>query len=162
MTAPGSVEAPVQIDVRDAMAATGRRLGPGPWHTVTQAQVDQFAESTGDHQWIHVDVERAAAGPYGGTIAHGYLTLSLAPVLCGSLVEWTHRSMGVNYGLDKVRFLTPVKVGSRIRGHLVLADIALRPDGAIVVTSDITVEVEGSDKPACVARQLALMRPADE
>ena len=161
MTAPGAVSTPVQIDVRDAVSVAGQRLGPGPWLEVTQTQVDQFADSTGDHQWIHVDVERAAEGPYGGTIAHGYLTLSLAPVLCGSLVEWTHRSMGVNYGLDKVRFLTPVKVGARIRGSLVFADITQRPDGAIVVTSDITVEVEGSDKPACVARQLVMMRPEE-
>src|SRR5437660_12120697 len=92
--------------------AKGEHLGWSDWHTVTQEQVNTFADATGDHQWIHVDVDKAAAGPFGGTIAHGYLTLSLLPKLSWELVTYTGAAMGVNYGSDKVRFLTPVKVGS--------------------------------------------------
>ena len=150
---------PVEVDVRDAAATTGRSFGPGPWVEVTQGQVDEFASSTGDDQWIHVDAERAAAGPYGGTIAHGFLTLSLLPVLQRDLITWTHRSMGINYGLDKVRFLTPVMVGARVRLSLTVVAVTSKPEGAVLVALESTVEVEGAAKPACVATSLALMRP---
>lgn len=128
----------------------GNHLGYSDWVTVTQEQVNQFADATGDHQWIHVDPERAKAGPFGGPIAHGYLTLSLAPVLLGSVLRVDGISMGVNYGLNKLRFPAPVPVGSRLRVGAVLADVEDIAGGA-QVTLDLTFEVEGQAKPACVA-----------
>lgn len=152
---------PRSIDVRRILDHRGLSVGPGPWHEITQAQVDQFAESTGDAQWIHVDAERAKAeSPYGGTIAHGMLTLSMMATFVGDLFRWEHRELALNYGLDKVRWLTPVKVGQRVRGSITLAEVVRRDDGAFMVTEDVTVEVEGSERPACVARLLVLMRPA--
>ena len=129
----------------------GKHLGYSDWHEVTQDQVDKFAEATGDHQWIHVDPERAKAGPFGGPIAHGYLTISLAPVLLGEVLRVDGISMGVNYGLNKLRYPAPVPVGSKLRVGAALAgvdDIA----GGAQVTMDLTFEVEGKDKPACVAQ----------
>ena len=149
-----------EIDVRDLPAAVGRELGPGPWHEVTQAQVDQFAEATGDDQWIHLDPVRAAAGPFGGTIAHGYLTLSLLPMLQRELWTFVGAAMGVNYGLDKVRFPTAVRVGSRVRLRVKVLGVDERPDGSRLLRNEAVIELEDSDRPACVAQTLSLVVPA--
>jgi acyl dehydratase len=151
---------PLDVDVKDLPESIGRELGPGEWHEVTQTQVDLFAEATGDHQWIHVDPERAAQGPFGGTIAHGYLTLSLLPKLNWELWTITGTAMGVNYGSDKVRFLTPVKVGARVRLRVKVLAVDARPDGSLLIKNEATVEVEGSDKPALIAQTLSLAVPA--
>ena len=129
----------------------GTHLGYSDWHRIDQEQVNLFAEATGDHQWIHVDPERAKAGPFGVAIAHGYLTLSLAPVLLGEVVVVEGVSMGVNYGCNKVRFPAPVAVGSNLRlGAQVVGvdDVS----GGVQVVMDLTLEVEGSTKPSCVAQ----------
>jgi acyl dehydratase len=131
----------------------GKDLGKGAWLEVTQDRVNLFADATDDHQWIHVDTERAAAGPFGATIAHGYLTLSLLTPLFHDLLEISGISMGVNYGLDKLRFPSPVKVGSKIRLGGVVDSVSDVPGGVQMVV-DLTVEVEGQDKPALVARAL--------
>ncbi|HEX6076779.1 MAG TPA: MaoC family dehydratase [Micromonosporaceae bacterium] len=131
-------------------AAKGEHLGHSDWHTVTQQQVNQFAEATGDHQWIHVDPERAAKGPFGGTIAHGYLTLSLIPLLGWQIYRVDGITMGINYGTEKVRFPAPVPVGSRIRAGVELAEVSDVPGGKQAVLR-YTVEIEGVAKPACVA-----------
>ena len=137
--------------IAELEAAVGTHLGHSDWHTVTQEQVDLFAEATGDHQWIHVDVARATAeSPFGGPIAHGYLTLSLVNLFLPQLLEVRGASMGVNVGLDKVRFPAPVPVGSRLRGHGRIVAAAEAKSG-VQVTVRVTVEIEGSDKPACVA-----------
>jgi acyl dehydratase len=128
----------------------GQHLGYSDWHEVTQEQVNRFADATGDHQWIHVDVERAKAGPFGGPIAHGYLTLSLAPVLVGEVMRVEGFQMGVNYGCNKVRFPSPVPVGSKVRMGVQLAGVEDVPGGVQYVLG-LTFEVEGKDKPACVA-----------
>ena len=129
----------------------GAHLGYSDWMEVTQDQVNLFADATGDHQWIHVDPERAKAGPFGGPIAHGYLTLSLAPVLIGQVLRVDGISMGVNYGLNKLRFPSPVPVGSKLRLGATLADVEDIAGGA-QVTLDLTFEVDGKDKPSCVAQ----------
>jgi acyl dehydratase len=131
-------------------AAKGEHLGHSDWHTVTQQQVNQFAEATGDHQWIHVDPERAAKGPFGGTIAHGYLTLSLIPLLGWQIFGVDGITMGINYGTEKVRFPAPVPVGSRIRAGVELAEVSDVQGGKQAVLR-YTVEIEGVAKPACVA-----------
>ncbi len=128
----------------------GDHLGYSEWHQVTQEQVNIFAEATGDHQWIHVDVERAKQGPFGGPIAHGYLTLSLGPLLIPEIVKVEGIAMAVNYGLNKVRFPAPVPVGSKLRLGATLAgveDIA----GGVQVTMGMIYELDGGDKPVCVA-----------
>lgn len=128
----------------------GTHLGYSDWLEITQERVNTFADATGDHQWIHVDVERAKAGPFGGPIAHGYLTLSLGPVLYPQVVQVRGFSMGVNYGANKVRFPSPVPVGSKVRLGVKLAgveDIA----GGVQLTMEFTFEVEGAPKPSCVA-----------
>ena len=150
----------VEVPVSDLPSWVGKEIGPGPWHEITQEQVDRFAEATGDRQWIHVDVERAKDGPFGGTIAHGYLTLSLVPMLSWELWTYTGAAMGVNYGSDKVRFLTPVRVGSRVRARVTVLAADARPDGSYLVKNQVTVEVEGADKPAMVAETLSLAVPA--
>jgi acyl dehydratase len=129
----------------------GQHLGYSAWHQVDQAQVDLFADATGDHQWIHVDPERAAKGPFGGPIAHGYLTLSLAPVLLGEVLAVEGTSFGVNYGCNKVRFPSPVPVGSSVRLGATVASVDAF-DGGVQVALDITIEVEGAPKPSCVAQ----------
>ncbi|MEV6849881.1 MaoC family dehydratase [Actinoplanes sp. NPDC051411] len=134
-------------------ALAGRDLGASDWLEVTQDRIDTFADATGDHQWIHVDAARAAAGPFGTTIAHGYLTLSLVIPLFGSLLRVEGTKMGVNYGLEKVRFPNPVRVGSRIRLAASVADVA-EVTGGLQMTCDFTVEIEGQEKPACVARAI--------
>ncbi|MEX5719786.1 MaoC family dehydratase [Geodermatophilus maliterrae] len=137
--------------VEGVQGLVGRHLGHSDWVEVTQEQVDQFAEATGDHQWIHVDVERAKReSPFGGPVAHGYLTLSLIPSLLPQIVEITGFRMGVNYGTEKVRFPSPVPVGSRVRAGASLAS-ATPFEGGIAMDMDVTVEVEGQSKPAMVA-----------
>lgn len=135
-------------------AAVGGRLGYSDWLAVDQRRVDLFADATGDHQWIHVDPERAAAGPFGTTIAHGYLTLSLLPVLVPQVFRVEGVRMGLNYGTDKVRFPAPVPVGSRLRATAVLQKVA-EAGGGVQVTAAVTVEREGGDKPVCVAESVS-------
>lgn len=130
----------------------GEHLGYSDWHEVTQDQVNLFADATGDHQWIHVDPERAAKeSPFGGPIAHGYLTISLAPKLLPQIMRVDGIAMGVNYGINKLRFPTPVPVGGKLRAGATLAGVEDIAGGA-QVTMDVTFEVEGKDKPACVAQ----------
>lgn len=131
-------------------AAVGEHLGYSEYLDITQERVNQFAEATGDHQWIHVDVERAKAGPFGGPIAHGYLTLSLGPMLYPTVVRVEGFSMGVNYGANKVRFPSPVPVGSRVRLGVKLLEVDDIPNG-VQMTMEFTFECEGASKPSCVA-----------
>lgn len=134
-------------------ALEGQRVGATDWMPVTQEQVNRFAEATSDHQWIHVDEERAASGPFGGTIAHGFLTLSLIPVVLTTVLDVRGFSMGVNYGLDKVRFPAPVPVGAKIRG-VVTIDEVTEVNGGVQTAYTVAFEIDGADKPACVARFL--------
>jgi acyl dehydratase len=137
----------------DLASLVGRTLGPTPWCEITQDQVNTFADATDDHQWIHTDPERAATGPFGGPIAHGFLTLSLLIPLWDSLLDVEGVTTKVNYGLDKVRFVSPVKVGARIRATATIADVA-EIAGGYQLTVDVTIETEGGSKPAVVARSL--------
>lgn len=132
----------------------GQELGVGDWQEVTQEQINLFADATGDHQWIHVDPERAKQGPFGETIAHGYLTLSLIPALGGGGLPVEGAKMGINYGLDRVRFITPVPAGSKVRARRKLVD-ATEGEGFIQLKTEVTIEVDGKDKPACVAETLS-------
>ena len=132
----------------------GQELGVSDWLEVTQARVDRFAEVTGDDQWIHVDVERARKTPFGGTIAHGYLVLSLAPRLCYDMFSFDGFAFGLNYGLNRVRFPAPMPVGGRVRMHARLVAAEEIPGGA-QITTELTFEREGGDKPVCVAESLA-------
>ena len=135
----------------DIKQHVGRELGPSEWMTVDQPMIDQFAKATGDHQWIHVDVERAKKEmPGGKTIAHGYLTLSLVPRMAATLTKVKRRSRGVNYGSNKVRFINPVPAGARIRLRQRIKNVE-DIQGGVRVTSEMTVEIEGQDKPALVA-----------
>ena len=136
---------------QDFKGRIGEHLGYSDWLEITQERVNQFAEATGDFQWIHVDVERAKAGPFGGPIAHGYLTMSVAPTLMKDIFEVSNVSMAVNYGLNKVRFPSPVPVGSKLRVGAQLANVE-DVSGGIQATMDLTFEVEGAEKPACVAQ----------
>ncbi|MGV9689897.1 MaoC family dehydratase [Streptomyces sp. NPDC003444] len=135
-------------------AGVGEQLGHSDWLEVDQKRIDLFAEATGDHQWIHVDPERAAAGPFGTTIAHGYLTLSLLPVFVPQILAVEGVRMGINYGTEKVRFPAPVPVGSRLRATAVLAKVE-EVSGGVQVTAVVTVEREGSEKPVCVAESVS-------
>jgi acyl dehydratase len=135
-------------------AADGETLGTSSWHEVTQQDIDTFADVTGDHQWIHVDVERAKETPFGGTIAHGYYTLSLAPGFTEEVMKLEGFAFAVNYGLNKVRFPAPVPVGSKVRMTARLAGLEDIPGGA-QMTLELTFEREGSEKPVCVAETLA-------
>lgn len=138
----------------DLRARLGTHLGYSEWLTVDQARIDEFAEATGDHQWIHVDPVRAATGPFGAPIAHGYLTLSLSNLFLPQIVEVRGFDAGVNYGVDKVRFPSPVTVGSRIRAGAELVAID-EVKGGLQTTMRITIECEGSAKPACVIESLS-------
>ncbi len=135
-------------------ALEGQTLGTSDWITVGQDRIDRFAEATGDHQWIHVDPVRAAAGPFGATIAHGFLTLSLLPLMFDSGFAIADVRMGINYGLNRVRFVTPVKVGSRVRGHFKLLRYEALEGGA-QLTVEASIELEGAPKPACVAETVS-------
>jgi acyl dehydratase len=145
--------------LQDLAACVGQDIATSDWITITQEQVNQFAQATGDHQWIHLDVERAKAGPFGAPIAHGFLTLSLLPLFFQTGVEVTETRMGVNYGLNRVRFMSPVRVGSRVRGHLKLLASEPIDNGGVQQTWQVTVEIEGEAKPACVAESLARRYP---
>jgi acyl dehydratase len=134
--------------------AAGSSLGYTGWMEIDQSRIDTFAEATGDHQWIHVDAERAAGGPFGTTIAHGYLTLSLLPALTAGMLRIEGARMGVNYGLNRVRFPAPVPSGSRVRALVELVEVTEISGGAQVVAT-VTVEREGGDKPVCVAETVS-------
>jgi acyl dehydratase len=135
-------------------AHEGQEVGVSEWHEVTQEAINEFAEVTGDHNWIHVDVERAKETPFGGTIAHGYYTLSLAPKFSYSLMSVEGFAFGVNYGVNRVRFPAPLPVGSKVRMRMQLASVEDVPGGA-QITTELTFEREGEDKPVCVAESLA-------
>ena len=137
------------------VAAKGESLGFSEWHKITQEQVNAFADATGDHQWIHVDTERAASGPFGGTIAHGYLTVSLLPILSMEIFRIEKLTMGINYGLDRVRFPSPVMTGSSIRAEATLTDVKETQLGSLAHIR-MRIEVEGQQKAACVADTLSL------
>lgn len=137
--------------IDELVDAAGSHLGYSDWWDITQERVDTFADATDDHQWIHVDVERAAAGPFGGPIAHGYLTLSMAVPLVEQIVEVNGVAMGINYGTNKVRFPAPVPVGSRLRAGATLAAVD-RFEGGVQATLDLVFEIEGGAKPVCVAQ----------
>lgn len=147
------------LTLSDVAATVGSEVAVSDWITVTQEQINQFAQATGDHQWIHLDVERAKAGPFGAPIAHGFLTLSLLPQFFESSFEIVNSRMGVNYGLNKVRFMAPVPVNSRLRARMkLLACDAIDNDG-VQMTWEVTVEREGSAKPVCVAESLVRRYP---
>jgi acyl dehydratase len=137
----------------ELVAAKGSQLGPTDWLEVEQARVDLFADATDDHQWIHVDPDKAANGPFGGTIAHGLLTLSLLPRFMHELYRVDNVTMAINYGFNKVRFITPVPVGAKVRARSEVADVA-KLGGAVQATLVTTVEVEGSEKPAAVIESI--------
>ena len=149
---------PLQSALEQQKALIGREIGLSPWVLVDQARIDAFADCTEDHQFIHVDPDRAARDtPFGGTIAHGFLTLSLASRFAyDALPELPGQRMGVNYGFDKLRFLSPVRAGSRLRGRFVLSDVSRRPDGGLMRTVRLTVEIEGQQTPALIADWLTL------
>ena len=140
--------------IADLKERVGQHLGYSEWHEVTQEQVNLFADATGDHQWIHVDVEKAKAGPFGGPIAHGYLTLSLTPTLISEAFQVSGISMGINYGLNKLRFPSPVPVGSKVRAGVELGSVEDASGGATQVQLNVTYEIEGGSKPVCVAEVL--------
>ncbi|MGD9945294.1 MAG: MaoC family dehydratase [Burkholderiaceae bacterium] len=139
----------------DLKPLIGQELGVSNWLPITQQRIDQFAEATGDLQWIHVDPERAAKGPFGTTIAHGFLTLSLLPALMADAYEIRGLRMGVNYGLNKVRFPAPVPVGSELRARVRLLSLQDLPDGGVQMTVEATIERKGGDKPVCVAESIS-------
>ena len=141
------------VPVDELASLVGNRVGVSRWHAVTQGEVDLFADATGDHQWIHVDPERARSGPFGTTIAHGYLTLSLAPMLLWDVLEVTGVAQVINYGIGKVRFPAPVPVASRVRMAVDLAAVD-EIKGGVQTTFGLTFEVDGAAKPACVAEIL--------
>lgn len=140
------------------LQAVGQDLGYTDWLEIDQQRINQFADATGDHQWIHVDPEKAAAGPFGKTIAHGYLTLSLANLFLPQLMSVQNTSMGVNYGCDKVRFPAPVPVDSRIRGRGEVLSVE-EVKGGVQVVVRITIEIEGSDRPACIIDTISRFFP---
>ena len=142
--------------VEELVGAVGTHLGYSDWHTITQSQIDTFAEATGDHQWIHVDPNKAANGPFGTTIAHGYLTLSLVPMLTWEIYTVEGISMGVNYGANRVRFPSPVPVGSKVRAGVELVSV-VSGDSGHRVTTEVTIEREDGDKPVCVVEVLSVL-----
>ena len=150
---PGDVMTTATLDMASLREAAGRHLGYTDWQEMTQERVNQFADATDDHQFIHVDVERAKETPFGGTIAHGYLTLSLAAPVMGQLMQVSDVKMGINYGLDKVRFPTPLPVGKRWRGGGEILEVT-EAKGGLQVKTKVTIEIEGTEKPACVAECL--------
>ena len=144
--------------LNELAACVGQEVAVSDWTTITQAQIDRFAEATHDHQWIHVDAERARAGPFGATIAHGFLTLSLLPMFFAS-ISVVETRMAVNYGLNKVRFMSPVRVDSRLRGRLTLIKCEPIDRGGMQLVWEVTVEIEGHSKPACVAESVVRQFP---
>ncbi len=150
---------PMQIVPKDQMVAmAGTKLEPGPWVEVTQDRIDAFADCTEDHQFIHVDQEKAAATPFGGTIAHGFLTLSLlSKMLEGSGIQPENVVMGINYGFDKVRFLAPVRAGKRVRSHAEIVDVQRKDEQRFLIKQAVTVEIEGEETPALAAEWLTMV-----
>jgi len=142
-------------NLEEFVAAKGESLGFSDWDKITQEQVNAFADATSDHQWIHIDTERAASGPFGGTIAHGYLTVSLLPVLSMEIFRVENLAMGINYGLDRVRFPSPVLTGSSIRAEATLTDVRQTHLGSLA-SIRMRIEIEGQEKAACVADTLSL------
>lgn len=140
--------------VAELAAAVGETIGPGAWERIDQRRVDLFANATGDHQWIHLDAARAAAGPFGGTIAHGYLTLSLLPALVGRLYRVEGVRMGINYGLNRVRFPAPLPVGAAVRAAATIADVT-EVDGGVQLRTVVTVSSDAGSRPVCVAETLS-------
>lgn len=148
------------IESLDALPAlVGQEVATSEWLTITQQQINLFAEATGDHQWIHVDEEQAKAGPFGAPIAHGFLTLSLLPKFFETALEIGNTRMGVNYGLNRVRFTAPVPVGSKLRAKLKLLACQQLEGGGVQMTWQVTVERAGSDKPVCIAESLTRRYP---
>ena len=143
------------LSLRSLESMVGKEVGVSPWVEIPQARIDQFAEATGDFQWIHVDQEKAKNSPFGGTIAHGFLTLSMLPMLTESTFEFSDRRMGVNYGLNKVRFTAPVPAGAKIRGRFTLAKYEKIDGNGVQTTWSAVIEREGSDKPVCVAESIS-------
>jgi acyl dehydratase len=137
--------------VQEYQAAVGRYFGPTDWLRIEQERINQFAAATGDHQWIHVDTERARGGPFGGTVAHGYLSLSLVNYFLPDLVRAEGMKHGINYGCDRVRFPAALRVGTRVRGRAEITGAEDLGGGAVQVKIRVTIEAEGSDKPVCVA-----------
>ncbi len=148
-----------RVSIDELPDLVGHQFPPGPWKAVEQQMIDAFADATGDYQWIHVDTERAADGPFGTTVAHGFLTLSLLPRLVQGQLEVSGIRMTLNYGVNKCRFPTPVPAGSRVRGVATIAEVHPRPDGTVQLVREVTAELEGSDKPACVAELVGLYVP---
>jgi acyl dehydratase len=143
---------------QELLGLVGQPLGRSDWAEVTQSQINQFADVTGDHQWIHVDPERAKAGPFGGPIAHGYLTLALIPAALMQILVIDQAAQVINYGLNKVRFPAPVPVGSKLRVALTLAGASERANQMIEATIDVVIELEGGDRPPCTAQAVFLYR----
>ncbi len=143
----------------DLAAVAGQEIAVTDWVTITQTQINQFAEATLDHQWIHVDTEKAKNSPFGSTIAHGFLTLSLIPMLFQSALEVTEARMGLNYGLNKVRFPSPVPVTSRVRGRIKLLAAEAVDNNGMQLTWAVTIERDGASKPVCIAESLSRMYP---
>ncbi len=146
-------------DSQEIAAAAGEELGVSEWVTISQERIDMFADATGDRQWIHVDPERAADGPFGDTIAHGYLTLSMLPFLSAQVYAFAGNVARVNYGMNKVRFVNPVRVNSKIRNRVLVVDVKDTDKGQ-QVTLQHTIEIKGEDKPACIAETLTLLMSA--
>lgn len=143
---------------KDLLGSEGVNIGPTDWMEISQERINTFADATDDHQWIHVDEEKAKTGPFGQTIAHGYLTLSLAAKLMPEMLEIKQMGMGINYGTDKVRFLNPVKSGSRVRGHGEFLEVKEVP-GGLQSTLRVTIEIEGEERPACVVDTISRYYP---
>ena len=144
------------FDSKEAvLSRVGQELGVSDWLAIDQSRVNGFADATTDHQWIHVDPARAASGPFGATIAHGYLTLSLISWFMPQIVDLSAMKMGVNYGCEKVRFPAPVKVGSRVRGRAQLVSAEVTRDGGVQAVIRVSVEIQGGEKPGCVADTIA-------
>lgn len=143
---------------QDLLTLPGTELGTSSWVDITQGQVDTFADATGDHQWIHVDPQRAKDGPFGGTIAHGYLTLSLAPMFMAEVVRVSGSTAVLNYGVNKVRFPAPVPVGSRVRAAITLTAATERPGGGVEATFGLRYETKGAERPPCIAETVYLYR----
>jgi acyl dehydratase len=150
----GGIELKTLQGIEGVKSMAGQEWGRSDWLEITQDRIDKFADATDDHQWIHVDAERAKAGPFGTTIAHGFLTLSLIPGLAGALVKVEGVRMGINYGLNKVRFPSPVRVGSRVRAaskNISVEDV----EGGVQIVNQVTIEIDGQEKPACVAETVS-------
>jgi acyl dehydratase len=149
------------LTVEELERSSDRELGTSAWHEITQQQINKFADATGDHQWIHVDPERAAEGPFGTTVAHGYLTLSMLPMMLGEVVSVSDAVMGLNYGTEKIRFTSPVPVGSRVRLHAKLVKTERRGP-SVIWNVGIQVEIEGKEKPALVGEVVYMVAGAPD